>query len=74
MPFYPGAESFPHGSFPVYTFPRYTWVSWGDAGIITYTGVIDLTVRPRNFYLTVHDRGLDLTVRPRSFDLTVEDR
>ena len=75
MTFYPGAESFPHGTFPVYTFPKYTWVSWGEAGSITYTGIIYLTALARSFGLTVEDRDFDsLRVLPRDFALKVEDR
>ena len=74
MPFYPGAESFPHGSFPVYTFPKYTWLNYG-AGGVAYTGIIDLTVRDRDFNLDVLAREYDgLQVRVRDFALKVEDR
>lgn len=45
------------------------------APVVTYTGIIDLTVRERDFNLDVLPRDYDgLQVRARDLTLTVEDR
>lgn len=63
------ADGEPIGLLLVLTYATYV------APSITYTGVIDLTVRARDLSLDVQGRDYSgLSVLARDFDLLVEDR
>lgn len=41
---------------------------------VEITGIIDLTLRPRTFTVTVYTRSNGLTLRTRSFEMSLPER